>query len=268
MITLGGGILGDISAFSASIVKRGIKFINIPTTLLSQVDSSIGGKTGINSEFGKNLIGTFYQPDLVIADIDTIKSLPKREIICGYAEILKHSLILNKKFFIWLNKNGGEIIKLKNETLIQKAIYESCKIKAKIVEKDEREKNMRQILNFGHTFAHAFEGAKNFSKTINHGEAVLMGIICACEFASLNKILNNKDLKIIKDHFLKYKLNYNIKKYFSKKDIIKILSFMKTDKKNYNNKINLILINKIGQHIKPMTFNELKLKKYLIKKLS
>ncbi len=268
IIALGGGILGDISAFSASIVKRGIKFINIPTTLLSQVDSSIGGKTGINSKFGKNLIGTFYQPDLVIADIDTIKSLPKREIICGYAEILKHALILNKKFFIWLNKNGKKIIELNNETLIKKAIYESCKIKSKIVKKDETEKNIRKILNFGHTFAHAFEGTKNFSKIINHGEAVLLGIICACEFANLNNLLSYSELKLIKNHFLDHKLNNNIKKYFSKKDVKKILFFMKADKKNFNNKINLILIKKIGQHIRPITFDEFKVKKFLLKKLS
>ena len=268
IIALGGGILGDIAAFAASIIKRGIKFINIPTTLLSQVDSSIGGKTGINSKFGKNLIGTFYQPDLVIADIETIKSLSKREIICGYAEILKHALILNKRFFIWLNKNGKSIIKLKNEKLIKKAIYESCKIKSKIIEKDEKEKKLRQILNFGHTFAHAFEGTKSYSNIINHGEAVLLGIICACEFSNLHKILKNEDLKKITKHFDYLKLNKNLKRYFSKKDINKILSFMKTDKKNFNKKINLVLIKKIGQHLNTMAFKENIIKSYLLKKLS
>ncbi len=260
--------MGDISAFSASIIKRGIKFINVPTTLLAQVDSSVGGKTGINNKFGKNLIGTFYQPDLVITDISLLKSLSRREIICGYAEILKHSLIMNKNFFKWLNKNGKKIINLQNENILRYAIYESCKIKAKIVKKDENEKNLRQILNFGHTFAHAFEATKNFSKIINHGEAVLMGIICASEFANLNKTMKNNDLSIIKNHYNKLGLNMNLKKYFTKKDINKILFFMKTDKKNYNYKINLVLLKKIGNSIKTMAFNENEVKKYLYKKLS
>ena len=154
LIALGGGVLGDIAGLTASLVKRGIKFINIPTTLLSQVDSSIGGKTGVNSGYGKNLIGSFYQPEMVISDTSTLNSLPKREIVCGYAEILKHALILDKKLFFWLQNNGKKILNLNNKKVIQKAIYQSCKIKAKIVEKDEKEKDLRMILNFGHTFGH------------------------------------------------------------------------------------------------------------------
>ena len=148
--------MGDIVGLTANLVKRGIKFINVPTTLLSQVDSSIGGKTGVNSGYGKNLIGTFYQPEMVISDTTVLNSLPKREMVCGYAEILKHALILDKKFFSWLQKNGEKIINLNNKIVIQKAIHKSCKIKAKIVEKDETEKDLRMILNFGHTFGHAF----------------------------------------------------------------------------------------------------------------
>ena len=132
LIAVGGGVVGDVSGFAASIFKRGLKFINIPTTLLAQVDSSIGGKTGINTSFGKNLIGSFYQPNLVIADIDFLKSLPKREIICGYAEIFKHSIISDKKFFNFLLKNFDKIIKLK-QPFINKAIYKSCLIKKRIV---------------------------------------------------------------------------------------------------------------------------------------
>ena len=160
LIALGGGVLGDIAGLTASLVKRGIKFINIPTTLLSQVDSSIGGKTGVNSGYGKNLIGSFYQPEMVISDTSTLNSLPKREIVCGYAEILKHALILDKKLFFWLQNNGKKILNLNNKKVIQKAIYQSCKIKAKIVEKDEKEKDLRMILNFGHTFGHAFEAKR------------------------------------------------------------------------------------------------------------
>ena len=144
-------ITGDISGFAASIFKRGLKFINIPTTLLSQVDSSIGGKTGINSKYGKNLIGSFYQPSLVISDIVFLKSLPKREVICGYGEILKHAIIADKKFFSFLDINGSQILNLKSP-LIEKAIFKSCSIKKTVVEKDEKEIGMRKILNFGHTF--------------------------------------------------------------------------------------------------------------------
>ena len=142
MIAIGGGITGDIVGFVASLFKRGMKFINIPTTLLSQVDSSIGGKTGINTHYGKNLIGSFYQPELVISEKNFLKSLPKREIICGYAEILKHSLISNKIFYNFLTKNISKILRLQSP-FIEKAIFDSCKIKKKIVEKDEKEKNLR-----------------------------------------------------------------------------------------------------------------------------
>ena len=139
LIAVGGGITGDVGGFAASLFKRGLKFINIPTTLLAQVDSSIGGKTGINTNHGKNLIGSFYQPRLVISDLNFLNSLKKRELICGYGEILKHSLISNNNFFNFLNKNASNIIELRT-FYIQKAIYESCVIKKKVVEKDEKEK--------------------------------------------------------------------------------------------------------------------------------
>ena len=267
LIALGGGVLGDIAGLTASLVKRGIKFINIPTTLLSQVDSSIGGKTGVNSRYGKNLIGSFYQPEMVISDISTLNSLPKREVTCGYAEILKHALILDKKLFFWLQKNGKKILNLNNKIVIQKAIYQSCKIKAKIVEKDEKEKDLRMILNFGHTFGHAFEATTNFSNKINHGESVLLGMLCAAEFAFRNKILKNKDLNLIKEHYSTLNLPNKLNEYFTKKDVKNIIQFMKSDKKNYDSKIKLILINKIGQTLKSRTFNDSVLRNYLNSKL-
>jgi len=214
--------------------------------LLAQVDSSIGGKTGINSKYGKNLIGTFYQPNLVISDTNFLKSLPKREIICGYAEILKHSLIMDNKLFAYLDKNANHVLKLKNPYL-EKVIFQSCLIKKRIIEKDENEKNLRQILNFGHTFAHAFEATKKYSKKLNHGEAVLLGIICAIKFANQKNIIKKNDYIKIISHFKKFNLLMEIKKEFFKKNINKILSFMKKDKKNNNNKINLVLLNKIGK---------------------
>jgi len=267
LIAMGGGVLGDIAGLTASLVKRGIKFINIPTTLLSQVDSSVGGKTGVNSGYGKNLIGSFYQPEMVISDSSTLNSLPKREITCGYAEILKHALILDKKLFFWLQKNGEKILNLNNKKVIQKAIYKSCKIKAKIVEKDEKEKDLRMILNFGHTFGHAFEATTNFSNKINHGESVLLGMLCAAELAFKNKILKNKDLNLIKEHYSTLNLPNKLNDYFTKKDVKNIIQFMKSDKKNYDSKIKLILISKIGQSIKSRTFNDSVLQNYLNSKL-
>jgi len=248
VISIGGGITGDITGFAASLFKRGLKFINIPTTLLSQVDSSIGGKTGVNTKFGKNLIGSFYQPDLVISDTQFLKTLPKKEIICGYGEILKHSLIANKNFYNFLNKNIDKILNL-SSPYIEKAIYESCKIKKKVVEQDENEKGLRKILNFGHTFAHAYEATLNYSKKLNHGEAVILGIQSALRFSLRNSLLKKNDYNIIMSHILKANLPSKIKRFFKTKDSSKILSFMLKDKKNYSNKINLILLKKIGSPI-------------------
>ena len=248
VISIGGGITGDISGFASSLFKRGLKFINIPTTLLSQVDSSIGGKTGVNTKYGKNLVGSFYQPNLVVSEIQFLKSLPKRELICGYGEILKHSLIANKSFYKFLDKNSNKILKL-SSPFIERAIYESCKIKKKVVEKDEKEKNLRKILNFGHTFAHAYEATLGYSKKLNHGEAVILGIQSALSFSFKNKLIKKNDYYSILNHISKTNLPSNIKKFFKIKDLSKILSFMAKDKKNKSNKINLVLLKKIGYPI-------------------
>tara|TARA_Y100000590_G_scaffold403349_1_gene489959 strand:- start:5406 stop:6518 length:1113 start_codon:yes stop_codon:yes gene_type:complete len=265
IVSLGGGVLGDLSAFISSVTKRGVKFINIPSTLLAQVDASVGGKTAINSKRGKNLIGTFYQPDFVLADMALLDSLSIKEMICGYGEILKHSLILDKKFFLWLNKNANEIIINRNKNLLKNAIVKSCKIKSKIINKDEREKDTRMILNFGHTFAHGFEAANKYTKNLNHGEAVLLGMLSACELSYRKKFLSLNDLILIKKHYLSLGLPMNIGSYFKKNQIGKIVSFMKKDKKNLNSKINLILLKKIGQTTKPNSqfISSIELKKFL-----
>jgi len=255
IIAFGGGVLGDLSAFVSNLTKRGLKFINIPTTLLAQVDASIGGKTGINSNHGKNLIGTFYQPDFVLSDVSILKSLPLREIISGYGEILKHALILDKKFFLWLAKNGKEIINKVNDTLLEKAIFKSCQIKSSIVKKDEKEKNLRMVLNFGHTFAHGFERAKNFSNKLNHGEAVILGMLIASNLSNKKKLLPNKDLILIKKHYADLNLFTTMKNFFKKNEINKIVNFMKQDKKNTDNKINLILLERIGKTTKPKSIS-------------
>ena len=266
LISVGGGITGDITGYAASLFKRGLKFINIATTLLAQVDSSIGGKTGVNTKHGKNLIGSFYQPKLVISDVDFLDTLPKREIICGYGEILKHSLISNKDFFQFLNKNFEQILEFKSP-YIERTIYESCKIKKKVVEKDEKEKNVRKILNFGHTFAHAYEASLGFSKKLNHGEAVILGMTTALKFSKSNNLLPLKEFKIITNHIKSFNLPHDIKKYFSLRDIKKIVSFMSNDKKNNTNKINLILLKKIGFPMINKRFDKKKLKIFLNKEL-
>ena len=248
IISVGGGITGDISGFAASIFKRGLKFINIPTTLLSQVDSSIGGKTGVNTKYGKNLIGSFYQPNLVISDIQFLKTLPNREVICGYGEILKHSLIANKKFFNFLDKNNKKIIYLKSP-FIEKAIFESCKIKKNIVEKDEKEKSLRKILNFGHTFAHAYEATLGYSKKLNHGEAVILGMKTALNFSLKHKLLKKTEHNSIINHITKLGLPSKINTFFNLRDLNKILSFMLKDKKNHSDNISLVLLKKIGSPI-------------------
>ncbi len=266
LISVGGGITGDVCGFSASIFKRGLKFINVPTTLLAQVDSSIGGKTGVNTVHGKNLIGSFYQPIMVISDTIFLHSLPKREILCGYGEILKHSLISKKNFFNFLKKNFSKIINLKTP-FIEKSIYESCKIKKSIVEKDEKENNLRKTLNFGHTFAHAYEATMGYNQKLNHGEAVLLGMNTALKFSKKNRLLKENKFNTINDHFKKSNLPNNLKKYFSSKHINKILSFMTKDKKNVSDKINLILLEDIGKTIINNEYDQYKIKSFLRKEL-
>ena len=266
LIAVGGGITGDVSGFAASLFKRGIKLINIPTTLLAQVDSSIGGKTGVNTIYGKNLIGSFYQPNLVLADTLFLKTLPKREITCGYAEILKHSLISDKKFFLYLNKNVQNILKLKSP-FIEKAIFESCKIKKGVVQKDEKESNLRKILNFGHTFAHAYEASMTYSKKFNHGEAVILGIYSSLKFSLENKLISLSEFNLIIGHLKKAKLSYNVSKYFSKINTKKIISYMLNDKKNNSEKINLILLKKIGSIELSKKFSKEKIRLFLNNKL-
>ena len=261
LISVGGGICGDVCGFASSIFKRGLNFVNVPTTLLSQVDSAIGGKTGVNSLSGKNMIGSFYQPSLVISDINFLKSLPKKEMICGYAEILKHSLIKNKMFFKFLKKNFTKIMS-HNHKFLESAIYKSCIIKKEVVERDEKEKNIRKVLNLGHTFAHAYEATIGYNKELNHGEAVLLGIMSAVEFGRGKNIIKKNDYEQIIEHL--EKLNYcDLNKYFKSKDISKIIFYMKQDKKNKDNKINLILLKGIAKPILDKSFGENKIRSFL-----
>ena len=175
LIALGGGVVGDITGFAAAVTLRGMDFIQIPTTLLAQVDSSVGGKTGINTPQGKNLIGAFHQPRLVLADIGALASLPPREMRAGYAEVVKYGLIADADFFAWLEANGPAVIEGDPEAC-RHAVLTSCRAKASIVQADETEKGSRALLNLGHTFGHALEAQTGYSNALNHGEAVAIGL--------------------------------------------------------------------------------------------
>ena len=250
ILSVGGGITGDLTGFVASILKRGLNFISIPTTLLSQVDAAIGGKTGVNSSHGKNLIGSFFQPKLVICDISFLKSLRKKEIVCGYAEILKHAVIKDINFFKWLKLNSKYIFSNNAKKLIY-SIKKSCQIKLSFVNEDVNEKNVRMILNFGHTFAHAIEVKNNYSKKITHGEAVLAGMMLATKLSVLKKICSPKTLEDMMDIYRENYLDYTLKKYLNFNEIKSLIPYLKNDKKNNDEKINFILLNKIGKTSKP-----------------
>lgn len=182
VVAFGGGVIGDLAGFAAGILRRGVRFVQIPTTLLAQVDSSVGGKTGINTPQGKNLIGMFHQPSLVIADTDTLKTLPPREMRAGYAEVVKYGLLGNAGFFAWLEQAYEELFAFEQETLVT-AIETSVKAKAAIVARDEHETGERALLNLGHTFGHALEAWTGYSDRLLHGEGVSIGMCLAFRFS-------------------------------------------------------------------------------------
>jgi 3-dehydroquinate synthase len=192
LVALGGGIVGDLTGLAASLMKRGMVFVQIPTTLLAQVDSSVGGKTAVNSQQGKNLIGAFYQPRLVLADTDMLSTLPERERLAGYAEIVKYALIDDLDFFDWLEKNGKSVVSLEPDAIAH-AVAVSCSAKARIVSEDEREGGVRALLNLGHTFGHALESANGFSQSLLHGEGVAAGMVLALRYSVRTGLMSGKD---------------------------------------------------------------------------
>ena len=246
IIAIGGGTVGDLCGFISNTILRGVKFSLIPTTLLSQVDSSIGGKNGINSKYGKNLIGTFYQPDIVIIDPTILRSLPLKQLRAGYAEIVKHALINDKNFYIWLKKNLKNILLLKKNPLCY-AILKSIKIKEKYVTSDEKEKlvnsSSRAMLNFGHTFGHALESVNEYRSNLTHGEAISIGMILAAKISYRMKNIRRSELDDIIHHFKQAGLPHSTKSLINNK----LYKAIAADKKNTNNKINLILLKKIGE---------------------
>ena len=247
IIAFGGGVIGDIAGFAASILLRGINYIQVPTTLLSQVDSSVGGKTGINSKIGKNLIGSFHQPQAVLADINILKTLPNREFRAGFAEVVKYGLIKDLEFFNWLNQEYDSIF-IYDKIKLQKMITKSCEIKAKIIKNDEKEGGKRALLNLGHTFAHAIESFGNFDGRIIHGEAVSIGICLAFKLSNKLCFCSTDDTKKVINLFQKSKLPTSLH------DIKKLsistsgmIQKFKLDKKNRQNELTFILNKRIGE---------------------
>ncbi|MBA5806150.1 3-dehydroquinate synthase [Rhizobium changzhiense] len=199
VIALGGGVIGDLSGFAAGIVRRGVRFVQVPTSLLSQVDSSVGGKTGINSRHGKNLIGVFHQPDLVLADTDVLNSLSEREFRAGYAEVAKYGLIDKPHFFAWLEANWKSVFTGGSARI--EAIATSCQAKADVVVADERENGQRALLNLGHTFGHALEAATAYdSSRLVHGEGVSIGMVLAHEFSARMNLASPDDARRVERH--------------------------------------------------------------------
>ena len=243
---LGGGVVGDLAGFLSSILLRGIKFIQIPTTLLAQVDSSVGGKTAINTKLGKNLIGTFFQPSAVFIDPNTLITLPKKEFLAGYAEVVKYSIINDKLFFNWLNKSSRDTLNLVSKSIF-KIISTCIKKKAKIVRLDEKEKKTRMLLNLGHTFAHAFENELSYK--VRHGEAVSLGMLMAMKLSQKLGYATKKDYYLLEDHLKIFKLPIKLKELSKKKNwkAKNIINKMQTDKKSYKGDIQFILCKGIGE---------------------
>lgn len=202
LVAVGGGVIGDLGGFAAATVLRGISFIQVPTTLLAQVDSSVGGKTGINTPQGKNLVGAFYQPQAVLCDIGTLGTLPERELQAGYAEIVKYGLINDAPFFEWLEENADKVLALDHEAVTH-AVEKSCANKAAVVAADEREAGQRALLNLGHTFGHALEAAAGYDGSLLHGEAVAIGMMMAHDLSAKMGLCAQEMPSRIEEHFKK-----------------------------------------------------------------
>lgn len=241
LIALGGGVVGDMAGFAAATFQRGIDFIQIPTTLLAQVDSSVGGKTGINHPRGKNMIGAFYQPRMVLIDTDVLTTLPARELSAGLAEVIKYGLIRNAEFFVWL-ENHLDALLAGDADALQYAIGQSCACKAEIVAADERETGERALLNLGHTFGHALEAEFGYGNWL-HGEAVAAGTMMAAAASKARGWLNDADCERIARLFERAHLPVRI----PSADVDRLLDWMRGDKKVASGKLRLVLLEAIGR---------------------
>jgi 3-dehydroquinate synthase len=245
LVALGGGVVGDLTGFAAATLLRGIDFVQIPTTLLAQVDSSVGGKTGINTPLGKNLIGAFHQPRLVLADTAALSTLPRRELLAGYAEIVKYGLIRDARFFAWCEQEGNALCALEPEPL-RHAVLTSCRMKAAIVAADEREAGDRALLNFGHTFGHALEAETGFSSRLLHGEAVALGMVLAFDFAVRLGLAAAAEADRLRRHLAATGLPTRLADVGLAAAAERLLAHMRKDKKVRDGRTTLILPRRIG----------------------
>ena len=241
LIALGGGVVGDLTGFAAATWLRGVGYVQAPTSLLAQVDSSVGGKTGINHPRGKNLIGAFYQPSGVVADLDTLASLPKRELVAGLAEIIKYGVIRDAEFFDWVERHLDNLL-MGQADLLAQAVARSCDIKAQVVARDERESGLREILNFGHTFAHALETLSEYSQ-LNHGEAVAIGMFMAARLSHAEGWLKERDLERIEQLIIRLPVLERLPKGLMIEDVLKAFQ---SDKKTRAGRLRFVLTRGLG----------------------
>lgn len=251
VLAFGGGVIGDLTGFACSMVRRGCRFVQVPTTLLAQVDSAVGGKTAINVPEGKNLVGAFYQPDAVISDTNMLTSLPKRDRLAGYAEIVKYGLLGDESFFSWLEKNGLSVV-ANAPTEIATAVEKSCQMKAAIVAGDERETGKRALLNLGHTFGHALEAVFGYSDALLHGEGVALGMVMAFDFAVDAGLCPQSDAERVRVHLREMGCPHSLQslpafEQFHRQLIPDtLINLMMRDKKVEHGQITLILPHAIG----------------------
>ncbi|HVW73399.1 MAG TPA: 3-dehydroquinate synthase [Rhizomicrobium sp.] len=247
VIALGGGVIGDLTGFAAGVLKRGVAFAQIPTTLLAQVDSSVGGKTAINAAQGKNLIGLFHQPRIVIADTALLSTLPRRELLAGYAEVVKYGALGDAAFFEWLEANAAKAL-AGEDTAIVKAVAHSCRMKADIVARDERETGDRALLNMGHTFGHALEAATGFSDRLIHGEGVAIGTALAFQLSVRLGLCSGRDAERFMRHLKAVGLPSAISDIAgARPTAVELIRHMAHDKKVTDGKLTFILLRGLGQ---------------------
>jgi len=245
IIALGGGVVGDLTGFAAAILQRGVDFVQIPTTLLAQVDSSVGGKTGINTKKGKNLVGAFHQPRLVLADISVLDTLPRRQVLAGYAEVVKYGCIDDADFFTWLEANGDKVID-GDVAARRYAVAISCRAKARIVAADEREGGIRALLNLGHTFGHALEAETGYGDEILHGEAVALGMIMAFRLSARMGLAPFADAERLEGHLAAMGMPTRLSKQ-RHWNVERLVHHMAGDKKVKDGKITFVLARGIGK---------------------
>lgn len=247
LIALGGGVIGDLVGFAAAVVLRGLDFVQIPTTLLAQVDSSVGGKTGINTPRGKNLVGCFHQPRLVLADTETLSTLPRRELLAGYAEVAKYGLVDDTAFFAWLESHGTKVIDGDPEAQ-RHAVMTSCAIKARVVAADERETGQRALLNLGHTFGHALEAEIGYGSELLHGEAVAIGTVLAFELSTRLGLCPPEETARVRRHFAAIGLPTGLE--FLSGRVLSadtLVRHMESDKKVQDGRVTYVLARGIGR---------------------